>query len=192
MRIGVFLSLAVAIGSAFAYDSCLVNSSWNGCVSTRRNTASSFCDSVATLPLTVATSYLVTCDCDGFDINYSCAKTYCPDATSFQSQFADSYSSCTSLFSDGLAVPTTMAETSSTAVPSASITLISTSTTASPTTETSSSAAITSAPGVATSVATVQEPSTTSSSIAAADPARTRNDGIGGLLVMVAGIAVLM
>ncbi|KAJ8107393.1 hypothetical protein ONZ43_g6746 [Nemania bipapillata] len=59
MRATILLNLALAISTATAYDSCLVDSSWIGCVSTRRNSASSFCSSVATLPLSQATSYLV-------------------------------------------------------------------------------------------------------------------------------------
>ncbi|KAI0098024.1 hypothetical protein GGR51DRAFT_437900 [Nemania sp. FL0031] len=192
MKTGVIPTLAVAVGSALAYDDCLLNSSWNGCVSTRTNSASSVCDPIATLPLTVATSYLLSCHCDEFDIVYSCAKTYCPDATLFQTQYLDGYRTCTSAFSNGVAAPSTTAETRSTAVPSTSSTSIPTSTTASSTIETPSTLAITSAPGVTTSVAIVQQPTTISSSSAAADPARVLNDGIGGVLAFVAGMAALM
>ncbi|KAI1146484.1 hypothetical protein F4825DRAFT_456429 [Nemania diffusa] len=190
----ILLNLALAASSAIAagFDSCQVNSSWLGCVSTRRDTATSVCNSIAMLPLSIAASSIVTCDCTGFEINYSCAKTYCSGSTSYQSELLGSYSSCSSLFSDGPTALSTTTQASSTPVPSASSSPIASSTTVSPTTETSSTAAITSAPSATTSVATVQQSSTTSSSTGAAHPALVIKDGLGGLLAFVAGIAALV
>jgi hypothetical protein len=129
-----------------------------------------------------------------------CAKTYCPGDTSLQSQFLDSYSSCTSFASNpnGVltstgAVPTSpIIQTGSTAVPSASNRLIPTSTTTISASSTSSTTGTTSAPGSTASVATSQASSTTSASKAAANPVLASNGGLGGVLAFVAGMAALM
>ncbi|GAW15758.1 hypothetical protein ANO14919_051780 [Xylariales sp. No.14919] len=71
MRTNILLSLSITVGAAFAYDTCLTESSWNDCVSTRRDAALSKCLSASTLPLSLATPLIASCDCNGFDINYS-------------------------------------------------------------------------------------------------------------------------
>ena len=117
-----------------------------------------------------------------------CAKTYCPGDTSLQSQLLDSYSGCTSFVSNPIALPTTagaaptspITQTSSTAVPSASNTLIAISTTTPSASSTSSTTGTTSAPRTTTSVATSQASSTTSASKAAANPVLASNGGLGG------------
>lgn len=126
-----------------------------------------------------------------------CAKTYCPGDTSLQSQFLDSYSSCTSFASNPngvlTSVPTSpIIQTGSTAVPSASNRLIPTSTTTTSASSTSSTTGTTSAPGTTASVATSQASSTTSASKAAANPVLASNGGLGGVLAFVVGMAALM
>jgi hypothetical protein len=49
----------------------LLNRAWIGCVSTHRDAASTACAFADTLPVSIETSILASCDCDGFDINYS-------------------------------------------------------------------------------------------------------------------------
>ncbi|KAH8894169.1 hypothetical protein GQ53DRAFT_744923 [Thozetella sp. PMI_491] len=163
---------------------------WMACVSTARDAALTSCTSGLELPLSQATSFIVPCNCDGFDINYSCAKTYCPSDTSLQSQYSNSYSNCTSFFSNPLAIPTTT-NTKQVSQQTTGNTLIPASTTTSVDSSTSSTAGTTSAPDIS-SVATNQATSTTSTSKARADPAFASNSGLGGLVAFMAGVAALL
>ena len=111
-----------------------------------------------------------------------CAETACPGNTSVQSQLLASYSSCISVHSftystDALATGGTTtapaALTSSSAAPIGSSTFIPTSTTTT---------------SVAGTTGTTGSGTTTSPSKAAANKMLNGNDGMGGILALVAGI----
>ncbi|KAI0533211.1 hypothetical protein GGR58DRAFT_487653 [Xylaria digitata] len=195
MRTNILFNTAATIGLVLAYDSCLTESSWQDCVSTRRDTATSECAAITTLPLSQAISLITSCNCNGFEINYSCAKIYCPDRTSFQSEYLDGYSSCTSFASDpfgGFPTTTTAGEatqTSSDAELSTSSSLIPASTTASSASSTPPVIDTTSAPATSASVETSQPSSTTS---AAASFKFSSNGIFGWLLAFQAAVAVSM
>ncbi|KAF2968725.1 hypothetical protein GQX73_g4795 [Xylaria multiplex] len=193
MRTSLLLNVAVTIGLVLAYDSCLTYSSWYDCVATRRETATSECAAIATIPLSQAYSIISFCNCNGFEINYSCAKTYCPDHTSFQSEILGEYSRCTSFASNPFGVPTTTTTTEDVAQTSAELSssssLIPASTTASSASSTAPIIDTTSAPGTTASVETSQPSSTTS---AAASFRVSSNGVLGLLLALQAVIAVSM
>ncbi|KAI0160660.1 hypothetical protein GGR57DRAFT_456059 [Xylariaceae sp. FL1272] len=100
MKTSVLLNLLlVAVGSLAGPDEeCVNGTPWRRCVTDLNGEAADDC---VTADLNSS-----ECQCFGAENNYSCAKSYCSEATSTLSVLYEVFTSCTAIYGDPTTTPT--------------------------------------------------------------------------------------